>query len=717
MQNRLRALPLVWAVLIAVGTVAGLLAAFRRFHVEARNRRVEIALEWSEISNLAQMNPQHMPLREVLNQFKAQGVSTLVLNEETLATLDQTGATRPARVPAAHGGLGTLVEVDNAATLQRIRTALQVRGLLPLGGGQATSVPVGGTLFALVDKATGRTLEGVAVPVEYANLRTLGLGLNPDAVAATRAAHLYIAGRISNFPGVTPTTAANVLRNLSAQGTSTVIFVGDDVLGYRGLEPEVAALLRHPAPGEASASAGVAPIPLTYGAVEFSKQNGDDKLTAALHGDYVRVHAVQAAEMAQLDENEAIERFVRAARERNIRFCFVRLLTMAGADPVAANVEYVKKIAEGIQRNSAVTGGAFEFGEAHPFEETHLPAVLFALVALGAAAGTVWMLRLFCPLPPRSQALLLIGLCVICAGLAADAGEMGRKLVALLAGIVFPTAACLRVFPRSGSAFALVSGDDPSAFDRNQKRLCLVAALRGLGLASAITALGILQVIGLLATRPFMLHASQFLGIKAQHAIPVVLVAVAALLGGAAAPRESWDHYRRRVTERLRALWNEPVRFGLLVLGVAALAALALVVARTGNDPGVGVSGFEMKVRAVLDRVLPVRPRTKEFLIGHPALLLGLAWWWRGRRKLALPFFVVGSLGQVSLLNTFCHIHTPLLLSIWRDGIGLVLGALIGAALFILAEFFFPPPSDEASVTTREARPVVRETVPETMTT
>ena len=122
---------------------------------------------------------------------------------------------------------------------------------------------------------------------------------------------------------------------------------------------------------------------------------------------------------------------------------------------------------------------------------------------------------------------------------------------------------------------------------------------------------------------------------------------------------------------------------------MVALAGFAMILARTGNEPGVGVSGFELKLRSVLDRVLPIRPRTKEFLIGHPIMVLGLGMWWRGRRKWALPLFVVGVIGQVSFLNTFCHIHTPLRLSFIRDITGLVLGTLIGIGLLLITDKLF----------------------------
>src|SRR5438132_12840679 len=84
MFKRLRGISLLLALLLAVGTLAGLAAAYRRFHVEEANRRIEIALEWQEVSLLAQTSNQ--PVQPLLDRFKAQHVSTLVIAEDTLTT-------------------------------------------------------------------------------------------------------------------------------------------------------------------------------------------------------------------------------------------------------------------------------------------------------------------------------------------------------------------------------------------------------------------------------------------------------------------------------------------------------------------------------------------------------------------------------------------------------------------------------------------------------
>jgi hypothetical protein len=134
----------------------------------------------------------------------------------------------------------------------------------------------------------------------------------------------------------------------------------------------------------------------------------------------------------------------------------------------------------------------------------------------------------------------------------------------------------------------------------------------------------------------------------------------------------------------LQALAGRPVLTWQVAAGLAALVVLALLVLRSGNDPGVGVSPLELRVRGLLDRLLYARPRFKEFLIGHPALIVALALAAAGGRRWALPLFFVGAIGQVSLMNTFCHLHTPLLVSLWRALLGLAFGVIIGSVAYLL---------------------------------
>jgi len=89
-----------------------------------------------------------------------------------------------------------------------------------------------------------------------------------------------------------------------------------------------------------------------------------------------------------------------------------------------------------------------------------------------------------------------------------------------------------------------------------------------------------------------------------------------------------------------------------------------------------------------------VRPRTKEFLIGHPALVIG-AWMLLTGRMRFLPLAMfLATIGQVSIVNTFCHLHSPLLVSLQRTGWGILLG--VGLGLLVLRVFTRWTPVDTA---------------------
>jgi hypothetical protein len=118
---------------------------------------------------------------------------------------------------------------------------------------------------------------------------------------------------------------------------------------------------------------------------------------------------------------------------------------------------------------------------------------------------------------------------------------------------------------------------------------------------------------------------------------------------------------------------------------MAGMVGLAVMVMRSGNSTPVPPSDMEMRLRAVLDHALVVRPRTKEIFLGHPALILALAFILAGWRRGAWIGVLLGAVGQVSLVNTFGHIHTPLLISLARVGNGLWVGIVVALALWLLS--------------------------------
>ncbi|MFQ6096709.1 MAG: DUF5693 family protein, partial [Armatimonadota bacterium] len=427
-----------------------------------------------------------------------------------------------------------------------------------------------------------------------------------------------------------------------------VIFSGNAVAGHPDHVQEVADWLR---------AHESLPDGLYYGSVEFGKQLGDAALSRMLRGRVVRVHAITAPEMQTVAPPVAVERFVRAVRERNIRFCYVRLFLTGTADPLGKNERYLRAL------TSRLRGAGFQPGAARPFDHFEPPRVAILLAGVATVAGALLLLVALVPVSGRT--LLIFGLLGASASAVAQwvAPCLARKALALLAAIVFPTLA-MATFP-------------PDKVRRPTTGGALLPALGRFVACGAISLVGAALIVGLLSATPFMTKADQFSGVKLALFMPLVLVAaihLGGLWGREPNARAQW----RAAVRNWHDAMAQVVKYGHVVVLFVVFAAAAVVLLRSGNEPGFGLSGAEMKFREALERLLWVRPRQKEFLVGHPLLLLSLFMILRGRARGMWAALAAATLGQTSMVNTFCHIHTPLAMSALRTLNGLWVGALIG---------------------------------------
>jgi hypothetical protein len=189
-----------------------------------------------------------------------------------------------------------------------------------------------------------------------------------------------------------------------------------------------------------------------------------------------------------------------------------------------------------------------------------------------------------------------------------------------------------------------------------------------------ITGIGAAVMVAALGDFRFMLKIAEFRGVKAMSILPLLAAVVGAIsfartLGKPMGLKERW---------RAMPAWAKAV------LAAAAVVVVVVYIGRTGNFI-IPVPELEVRVREFLEQTLNYRPRTKEFLIGHPLLIVGLGLYFSGDERLGLAFVVPGTIGQISLLNTFAHIHSPLTASVLRSFWGLVLGACLGSVLLYVA--------------------------------
>lgn len=373
------------------------------------------------------------------------------------------------------------------------------------------------------------------------------------------------------------------------------------------------------------------------GLVEFSLQRGINQVASADTG--IRVHAITGREMQVLAADRVLSRYIRAVRERNIRVLYMRPF------PAENGWDQTKTMITDLI--SELEANGFQVGIANPYDHWQPSPLLLWVVSAGILAGAVLLSQYWVAVSPKLLLLLLL-LGNIAGGiLLAVQTVLMQQLYALIAAIVFPVLAIANC--RQGNRVGW-----------NYLR-CTLWSVAGLVL-----------LVGILSGTPFLIKLAEFRGVKLMHLVPVVLVFAMGLLGEQL-PLGSWRQFKEVLARYYHAC--VPVKY-LLLLALAAVAGVVYLL-RTANFI-LPIPQLEITLREGLERLLIVRPRFKEIFIGHPALVILLAS--RKRHPLMMSLAVIG---QLSLVNTFTHVHTPLFISMLRTLYGLIIGYGVGWLVWV----------------------------------
>lgn len=89
-------------------------------------------------------------------------------------------------------------------------------------------------------------------------------------------------------------------------------------------------------------------------------------------------------------------------------------------------------------------------------------------------------------------------------------------------------------------------------------------------------------------------------------------------------------------------------------------------------------------MRNAITEIFPARPRTKEFLIGYPALVLFVYYMKYVDVKIVKWLLAVGSsILAASVTNSFCHVFTNFSVIVMRTFNALLLGVAVAAAAYV----------------------------------
>jgi len=625
-------------VMLGAGLVAGVVQLASRVEVEQASRSVAVVLDYDELARVAAQG-QTTP-EEILRRM-GDAVSHVAVAEQTWDDLAAAGAVQtfgPTAVPYGYVPPGfTVLHITNWSRGQEMVAALKAKGF-------QVEPPKGADGKAFFPASVGRSL---LVPTALVEARDLGLGYDAGVVERLRRAGVGIVARPRPALVSTPQAVRGSLELARATGASVVIFLGNEVLG-------------NPAAVGATAETLKA-LDLKFGWVELSPQFGAERLAHATADRLLRTHSIGELEMHKLTAQQATDRYLRAVRERGVRVLYVRLLptVASGADPVEANVQFARGLAEKLGTEG------FRVGEPSLLRPLEVPLPLRLMIAL-APVAVMLLACLALGVSWSSACWLLVialGLLLAAAGAASD---LARDALALLGVVSAASVGLLFIKPR-----------EPGP------RQPLLTAVGHLIVLSLVTLALASLAAALLSDRLHMLGIELFRGVKLSLLLPPLVVLV---VQAARSTRSYWEVQTEAggsqegtaLLAGLRELAEAAVKYWHVVLAMVLLAVAALMIVRSGNEPLFGLSGAEMKARAALEHFMGVRPRTKEFVVGHPLLLLGLWLLYRGRRRGVWLLLAGGAIGQASLANTFCHLHSPYLLGVQRGLVGLGCGVVLG---------------------------------------
>ncbi|MBS3950398.1 MAG: hypothetical protein KGZ53_07055 [Peptococcaceae bacterium] len=463
--------------------------------------------------------------------------------------------------------------------------------------------------------------EFVYTELPYQRLRRTSLGFSPELIAAIDASGLAFLPVFSPYTGSSVREFTAYLKTREFAG---VMFTGNRLAEDLGAVQELAAV--------------VAERQLT---IYWLQRSDTLRGYVPLEGieqvlnpqsRIVRSYRISRAETdnPQVNPENMVSRWLGSIKEYNTRAIYMR--PFYRENDISLNAEYVALMADSALRAGYTLGPAEPFARYYPFWGLSvLVGIGIGLLALTVALRYGLWRRLAC------------------------AGFLAVVLsqIALFSPLSVWLRLALGLF---GAIIASFAGISLAAEGKNPW-------LSFVGIQTATISFALLTA-SYLSDYAFITEFEFFRGVKLQYTLPLFILAALVWL-----PR--WRTLPRE-------LFQETKRVGLwvtLVLGALSAAALFFYIRRSGHVHS--VSQLELGLRFWLDEVLVARPRFKE-LVAHPLLLLVLFYRPRLSKLTYEMGLVAAAIGQVSIVNTFMHLRTPLALSLLRVFHGLWIGTIMG---------------------------------------
>lgn len=680
---------IVLLLVMAFGVLCSLWLNLERHAVEQRNNSVEIAMEYEGLRNLSDW--ENIPLDKVLQDFKSAGVTSLIIFDTTLQKLNADGLVTTvtgeellkAKAMGSDGGsfaplLQSGVKLNQqavyitAAASQTAFAELKEDLALRFAANRIKTVNAGPEIIELLGNPMVITEENYDTKP---GLMQTSLGLPTHELTLARKAGFNVIIRPQNYLPISTDKIDSMFARIDRSQANVVAYIGcgREIVGFPNELPYMAEQLL-----KRAISFGMVEH---YTQLQFSHLDGLLPLAEQMQYRVARTYIIDKAEQRKLRMPEALRRWALTDEERNIRINYIKpfMIPQDGKDIYQLNLDYVKGITDDVHGRDYTTGtpGVFS-AEASTYKPYFPEPVMLLPAAWAVVAGVILYLSLLFDFKKRNLYLLLelLGIAVSIVIINTASPTM-RQILAFAAATVFPVLSMtvLIEFWESRGAHCKCVVD-----------LLLQATLQ-LGIAIAMSLTGAALLSALLADSRFFLEIDIYRGVKLTFIMPILLLLIWYMKRFNVLGKAESVTVLQSIRHFLAVSIN--VRH-LFILGFLAFVAY-IFVGRSGHTSGVPVPAIELKMRFFLEQVMYARPREKEFVIGHPAFYLAvMAAYYKAPRLVQMPLAIAALIGQASLVQTFAHMRTPVIMSFVRALDGYLLGAVLGIIGIIFVSLLLP---------------------------
>lgn len=608
----------ILTLLIGISFLTSIFLLSERHKAEDSFNKVELILSVNDLETLA--NANNKDFEEVLLDFKNSGATSVIIREKSLGDLERSGEIEVIKQPG-----GIYLEIINQSYSEQIKKniiAKKMGRIINLDGKELVEIPVKVAPIYSSDEDYKKILDET------------GIGFDEKEIEIINNTTMMIVPQIRSWKNYNQESVDLLTAELSKMDNLSIILNNDStVAGYPEYVDEIIDKIN---PDRE--------IPI--GMVEFFNQTGLNSMIYKNQMNAVRIHSISDKEMLNFTEQKAIDRYLLSVEERNIRGVFLKLFYLDNPmNTYDKNINYVNNVTE------ALTESGFVLDKASIIKHDKENICFYMSITLGLFAG-IWMI--FHKLKNPIWGIIAVIATAVLVGVSFLLNSlMALKITALLFILVYPLLAFVSVM----------------RYEEPREDKSMLNALKDTVAISVITLAGGLMMASLLSFTPFMIKTNQFFGVKIAHLIPLIVIPLMLIF---------WN---RDGVKSIKKILNMAIEYKVAVIGVIGAAAIGYYLLRTGNQGAGLVTGLEESLREVLNRYLGVRPRTKEFLIGYPSLVL-LTYLGLNKKTWILLFPAV--IGQISLANTYAHLHTPIGVSLHRSGLGLIIGLALGLVLILV---------------------------------